>query len=143
MEFWADIEGFIGAYQVSNKGNVRSLPRISTNGRNLKGKLLTQREKDGQVGLYDSKGKLSFITSGILVARYFMPEKPKGYVIRHKDTNPCHSWVDNLEYVPKDHLMNVYSEHDRSVEPFKRVSIKAIEWLKKTHPSAHEAMMSI
>lgn len=142
-EFWADIHGYIGAYQVSNKGNVRSLPRISTNGRKLQGKVLNQRGKDGQVGLYSSDGNLSFTTSGILVAKYFMGDKPEGHVIRHKDENPCNSAVENLEYVPKDHLMNVFSGHSREVSPFKRVSVDAINWLKSTHPNIYIKIMSM
>ena len=35
IEIWKDISGYESLYQVSNYGNVRSLPRYTTKGKNL------------------------------------------------------------------------------------------------------------
>lgn len=40
-EIWKDVIGYEGLYQVSNYGRVKSLERLSTNGRCLKGKRKT------------------------------------------------------------------------------------------------------
>ena len=37
-EIWKDVVGYEGYYQVSNLGRVRSLDRIASNGRKIKGK---------------------------------------------------------------------------------------------------------
>ena len=36
-EIWKDVVGYEGYYQVSNLGRVRSLDRIASNGRKIKG----------------------------------------------------------------------------------------------------------
>ena len=40
IEVWKDIPEYEGLYQVSNLGNVKSLDRVSSNGRKLKVKVL-------------------------------------------------------------------------------------------------------
>ena len=40
IEVWKDIPEYEGFYQVSNLGNVRSLDRVCSRGRKLKGKVL-------------------------------------------------------------------------------------------------------
>ena len=42
-EEWRDIKGYEGIYKISNKGNVKSLCRISRHGRFIKEKILKQR----------------------------------------------------------------------------------------------------
>jgi len=38
MEIWKDIKGYEGSYQVSDLGRVRSLDRVTFDGRRLKGR---------------------------------------------------------------------------------------------------------
>ena len=44
-EIWKDIKGYEGLYQVSNLGNVRSMDRITRDGRKIKGKFDSIKEK--------------------------------------------------------------------------------------------------
>ena len=40
MEMWRDIVGFEGLYQISTLGNVKSVDRITVNGRHIKERIL-------------------------------------------------------------------------------------------------------
>jgi len=103
IEVWKDIPEYEGLYQVSNLGKVRSLDRINSKGRKLKGKVLKAGIYGGgyfKVGLYkDNKGKIRNIHQ--LVAIAFLDHTPCGYeaVINHIDTNPKNNNVTNLEIV--------------------------------------------
>ena len=41
---WKAIEGYEGIYEVSNDGDIRSVDRIDSEGRNLKGRVLKKQE---------------------------------------------------------------------------------------------------
>ena len=84
---WKDIKGFEGLYQISDKGEVKSLIRNKI----LK---LTQ-DKDGYltVGLKGKKFKVHR-----LVAEAFI-DNPNNYpCVNHKDENKKNNSVDNLEW---------------------------------------------
>lgn len=54
-EIWKDISGYEGYYQVSNKGNVRSLDRIVSNNNKINGKIISHwisKEGYRRVNLY-------------------------------------------------------------------------------------------
>lgn len=42
MEVWKDIKGYEGVYQVSNQGRVRSLDRLNSAGKRMKGSIRRQ-----------------------------------------------------------------------------------------------------
>jgi len=102
VEIWKDIPNYVGAYQVSNLGNVKSLSRpiiqryiqyIS------KEKLLTPKVNSGGylwVKLYGT-GKKSFAVH-VLVALAFLGERDSLNVVNHKDGNKLNNHIDNLEY---------------------------------------------
>ena len=47
-EIWKDIQGYERLYQVSNLGRVKALPRIDSNNRQRKERIMKQfRDKDG------------------------------------------------------------------------------------------------
>lgn len=50
IETWKEIKGYEGYYEVSDEGRVRSLDRIATDGRRLKGKIL-----EGSIDSYGYK----------------------------------------------------------------------------------------
>ena len=57
-EIWKDIKGYEGLYQVSNLGNVRSMDRITRDGRKIKGKFDSIKEKTSKpINQYDMNGK--------------------------------------------------------------------------------------
>ena len=103
MEIWKDIIGYEGIYQVSSLGNVKSLERLDSTGRHLKGKLKKQS--------FDDKGyyQLSLSKNGVaktrkvhqLVAESFLNHTKCGYnlVVNHINLNPQDNCIDNLEIV--------------------------------------------
>ena len=96
MEIWKDIEGYEGAYQVSNLGNVRSLNYNNTGKvKNLK-KQVTKRGRY-VVGL-SINGKSKTLSVSRLVAHAFIPNPNNNPQINHIDYNPKNNNVNNLEW---------------------------------------------
>jgi hypothetical protein len=100
VEEWKDIEGFEQFYCVSNIGRVKSLNRVTQDGRHLKGALMTcskgktgyrfvKLRKSGKVQVYVHR----------LVAQAFIGVIPEGYNVNHKDGNKANNCVTNLEIV--------------------------------------------
>ena len=102
MEEWRDITGYEGYYQVSSKGNVRSLDRTLINSigveSNVKGKEIYKSLVGAgyyQVSLYKDGKKLNKYVHQ-LVAHAFIPN-PKNYSeINHIDYNKENNCVENL-----------------------------------------------
>ena len=96
MEVYKDVVGFEGLYQVSNKGNVKSL----INNKGLKReKILNPIIGNGykRVRLFkDKKNKLYTIHR--LVAEAFIPNPNNYPCVNHKDEDRTNNNVDNLEW---------------------------------------------
>lgn len=96
-EVWKPVVGFEGTYEVSNCGQVRSLPKGRTKGRILKPYLnrygyhvVTLRKESG--------GKNYCLKVHRIVANAFI-ENPNNYpYINHKDENKTNNFADNLEW---------------------------------------------
>lgn len=95
-EIWKDIEGYENKYQVSNKGNVRSLRYLNSN------KIKVLKPKINKLGFReiklskDNKPKDCMIAR--LVAQAFIPNpynKPK---VIHKNNDKQDDCVENLEW---------------------------------------------
>lgn len=106
MELWLPIKNYEGLYEVSNKGNVRSVARyesfirLGNETRRLKaGRILTPINRDEYLGVCLSKGKSrKCYLIHRLVADAFIPN-PNGYPqINHKDENKFNNIVENLEW---------------------------------------------
>ena len=101
-EVWKPIKGYEGLYEVSNLGNVKSLPRKSTckNERilkpcvDLKGYLEVVLSKN-------SKHKTYRIHR--LVADTFIPNINNQPMVNHKDENKMNNQVSNLEWCDNKH----------------------------------------
>jgi hypothetical protein len=126
QEIWKDIPNYEGIYQVSNLGNVKSLPNLRWNGkchRNIKEKIL-QKGLDTkgyyQVSLYKNKFRKSF---GIhkLVAMAFLKHTPCGYelVVDHINDIKTDNQVENLQIVTQrfncKKTQNTYSSKYKGV----------------------------
>tara|TARA_R110000737_G_scaffold56106_1_gene80185 strand:- start:21553 stop:22206 length:654 start_codon:yes stop_codon:yes gene_type:complete len=100
MENWKAVVGYDGLYEVSNFGRLRSLDRLSTTGRQLKGKMM--KPHTNKLGyMRASLGGLNPRKHQIhrLVVTAFIGAIPEGLVIDHIDSNPSNNNLKNLEVV--------------------------------------------
>lgn len=106
-EIWKDIKGFEGAYQISNFGNVKSLPRVVN--KIYVGKVRQYQQKElirkqrliGHGYLYvglNSNSSQSNILVHRLVAWHFIPNPENKPTVNHKDGNKLNNHVNNLEW---------------------------------------------
>jgi hypothetical protein len=93
-ETWKPIKKYEGLYEVSNLGNVRSLPRNTTKGRILK------------IGIRRGYAKVTLYKDGVscqcsvhrLVAESFIPNPLRKPMVNHIDENRLNNSVANLEW---------------------------------------------
>lgn len=105
MEIWKDIENYIGHYQISNKGRVRSLSRVvlldSIKYYTKKDRIL-KPSISGNGYLKVTLSKNTYKKDGylhILVAESFLEEKNDSHqCINHKDGNKHNNNYENLEW---------------------------------------------
>ena len=103
-EIYKDIAGYEGLYQASNLGNVRSLDRISSAGRNLKGRVLKPAPNTrgySQV-LLCKNGKTKGCTVHQLMAMTFLNHTPngnKGLVVDHRSNEKTDNRLANLQLI--------------------------------------------
>jgi len=100
MEEWRNIGGYIGAYQVSSTGNIRSLERLDSARHRLKGrdrKLKIDRDGYNTVALCKG-GKHTHYGVHRLVALAFIDNPLNLSTVNHKDCNPLNNNMDNLEW---------------------------------------------
>jgi hypothetical protein len=107
IEIWKEVEGYEGAYQVSNKGHVRSLGRVIDNGRGslteLKERILTPRfgSQGYQTVMLYKEGRKINKKVAQLVAIAFLNHKPDGYtrIVDHIDGVRNNDELHNLRVV--------------------------------------------
>lgn len=96
LEFWKDIKGYEGLYQVSNVGQVRSLPRYGMKGKILKPALT----HDGylRVCLCKENKKKNFSVHR-LVAAAFLPNEEELPEVDHINNDKTDNRVANLQWI--------------------------------------------
>ena len=115
-EIWKPVPGYEGLYEVSNIGEIRSIPRHGTfkNLHILKG----GHNKDGykQISL-TKNGKPRTFRVHRIVASVFIPN-PMGYrEINHKDEDKDNNNVENLEWCTRIYNMNYGTRNQRMSKP--------------------------
>lgn len=107
IEIWKDIPGYIGIYQASNLGRIRSCPGKTTSNKKfskrewkvrvLKAKKDNQRG-DLRVTLWKDGGHKDFLVAR-LVALTWCSGYSNNMTVNHIDGNFTNNYADNLEWV--------------------------------------------
>lgn len=135
-EIWKDVVGYEGLYQVSNLGNVKSLDRISSCGRALRGQTIKKTINTRGyefVCLYFGSRKNRTVHQ--LVAESFMNHKPCGYdmVVNHINHNRTDNRISNLEIITQ--RQNSSKTHLESSSKYKGVCLvkRTGKWTANVH----------
>lgn len=125
-EEWKDIEGFLGCYQISNLGRVKSLKRVMKySGTNQTGvefeiskkypeKILKTSISRGyeHVSLKTNSRSKTFSIHK-LVATHFIPNPNNYPIINHIDENKLNNVVTNLEWCDQKYNSNYGTRNER------------------------------
>jgi len=146
QEIWKDIEGYEGLYQVSNLGQVRSMPRNIDHGKYVafqEGRILSQIVSPCgycQVNL-SKDGIARPILVHRLVAIAFIDGYKDGLEVNHIDENKLNNRVGNLEWVTSKDNCNYGTRNERVKSKVSRaVEQRDMDGkLLKVYPSVKEA----
>lgn len=123
-EIWKDVPGYIGLYQVSNIGRVRSLPhtvRCYGGKRTSPGRIRKLVDYRGYKRVHLSRGAerhIPFVHR--LVAEAFVPNPDNLPIINHKDENPANNRASNLEWCTVQYNCRYGTARRRGAETNKR-----------------------
>lgn len=95
IEKWKQIPGFIGRYEVSDKGRIKNCKS---------GKLLNPFVRQGYYSVhFVVGGRIKNYVVHSLVMLAFVGERENKTVIHHKDFNKLNNHISNLEYCTQQH----------------------------------------
>lgn len=100
-EIWKPVLGYEGHYEVSSEGRIRSLDRLSLNGKRLRGRYLTITAHHRTGHLYvtlTARGCPRKIAVHRIVLEAFVGPAPKATEACHWDGNPTNNTVPNLRW---------------------------------------------
>lgn len=123
-EIFKPIRGYEGLYEISNLGRVKALDKIvwmRYGGYRHHPERLMKLEvmKLGYVRAQLHNGVKRKILVHLLVADAFLPPKPDGHEINHKDGNKANNRADNLEWSTKsDNIHHSYKVIGRKQPDF-------------------------
>lgn len=135
QEEFRDIPGYEGIYQVSNLGNVKSLPRFKMSGSNkvsVKGRILKGRQTGHKrcvylaVALCDNTHRKQYKIH-VLVAMAFLNHTPCGHkvVVDHINDNKLDNRLENLQLISQRE--NSYRTQGNYSSQYKGVSMCKIK----------------
>ena len=132
MEKWEDIDGYIGLYQVSNLGNIKSVERFRTNGKSgyiQQSKILKTGNRNGYLFVNLCKdGVVKSFKVHRLVAEHFIPKPENKPEIDHINTDKTDNRVENLRWVThKENMNNPKSKNKQSISMQGKPSLKGKE----------------
>lgn len=133
-EIWKDIKGFEGLYQVSNKGNVKSLKKVivrkNSSILNIRERILKTRPNDSGYDLVhlSKHSKEKVFTVHRLVAETFIPNPHNLPQVNHKDEDKKNNSVDNLEWCT--HKYNVNYNNASAIRRGIETKKEKYDWLE-------------
>lgn len=139
IEVWRDIPIYLGMYQVSNFGRVRTYPKkvrvYNANGDDIEmtigGDIVCHsKDKKGYCHVtLCSKNENRSIGVHRLVAMSFIPNPEGCLVVNHKDENPSNNHVGNLEWCTNEYNLNYGTARERQKRSKRKFHEKTIEML--------------
>lgn len=151
-EIWKDVVGYEGLYEVSNKGNVRSLGRVVRDSigrvRNIKPRTMSPSVKKSggrdDIGYLevrltiDKHNKRNFLVHR-LVAESFLENPDNKPTVNHKDGDKHNNNLDNLEWAT--YSENNFHAYDTGLKGDNRVVVRLDEddSIVGIYKSMHEA----
>ena len=131
-EEWKAIQGYEGIYEVSNFGNVRSLPRYKRG--NFDSKVFIEGKTIKQVknnrGYYivqlSKNNKVKNFSVHRLVAEAFIPNPNNFPQVNHKDEDKSNNRVSNLEWMTLKRNIN-YGTRNKRMALTKGKNVKAFD----------------
>lgn len=122
IEEWRDIKGYEGRYQVSNRGNVRSIDHYGKHGKGdalqfVRGRALTPYKNHKgylKVKLRNLDGTKKGVRVSRLVASSFIPNPDGLPEVNHKNFDKEDNSVGNLEWVTGSQNIEHYCKRGRA-----------------------------
>lgn len=130
MELWRAIPGYEESYEASTAGNIRSIDRVDTIGRNRKGKVLSPATKANRylMVLLRKDGKSIGCHVHRLVAQTFLPNPDNKEEVNHINNVRNDNRVGNLEWNTRkenlDHLKATNPAYVERAVQKKTMSVK-------------------
>jgi hypothetical protein len=153
-EQWKPVVGFVGFYEVSNYGNIRSLGRVrngrsgcnrSCPGKRLSPTLSGRGYQSVQLWSASASGR-KYIHR--LVADAFLPNPEGKSEVNHKDGNKLNNHITNLEWAtPSENKLHAFrsglnSKASGSDSPFARFTEEQIRQIRSLAGSHSRAEIS-
>ena len=118
-DVWKSIDGYEGFYEVSYSGHVRSVNRVLSCGRHVKGVVLKECGNPYlQVTLAKNGKAINYLIHG-LVARAFIDNPDNLPCVNHRDENKHNNRADNLEWCTYGYNME-YSQVSKKAADARR-----------------------
>lgn len=135
-EQWLDIRGWVGLYQVSDKGRIRSLPRtiMRRHGKSMRlgGKVLTPFMKDGylSVHLNDIDRTVTRRVHRLVMEAF---EGPSELEVDHIDRNRWNNSRPNLRYVTHEENMANAEVRRGEDSPFSKLTEDNVREMRREY----------
>ena len=117
-EVWKDVVGYEGLYKVSDKGNIYSIERITSQGNKCGGRVLKPRphSKGYLEVILHKDGKMKQRRIHRLVAEAFIPNPNNFPQVNHKDEIKTNNELSNLEWCDARYNSNHGTRIERIVK---------------------------
>jgi len=143
QEYWKQVVGYEGLYEVSNLGNIKSLSKKVSNGNGffVKKEIILKPYLDkngyGTVNLYKDKKK-TLLKVHRIVGLAFIPNPQNKPTINHKNSIRNDNRVENLEW-------NTHSENNQHAfdSGFQKPMKKDKCWMYNINPDLHPASKDV
>lgn len=134
-EQWKPVANYVGIYEVSDLGRVRSVDRVTSNGKRISGKILSPAISDyARILLLKDKKRVAAYVH-ILVADAFVGKRIEGHVVNHIDGNKLNNSASNLEYVTQKE--NIHHAIDSRLITYK-LTLSQMNKIRYLHVSGNK-----